>query len=476
MRRLARSALLCCTSLVVLWPCLASGGDLSVSPGGHHLVFRGKPCVLVGDSGTQCVMQNAHLDYATWMEDCAEAGLNTVHIWSFVAPRQRLDGSVLEERYGYVYPGITPWARKPDGPRAADGGFQWDLRRWDEGDTTDHYWPRLRDVCRLAKEKGLILGITVFWGWPKHPGDWAYHPFNVANGGPIEDSGRMATRVQMLDCPGTEIWSEPWSDEWSPLRKNQWLWETFAIKLLDETLHFGNVFYAFMDEHSYSEGNGGDHFLQMFKKRGALWADWPKRRTAVDLVYDMPSFDGSRGRNPGAVMAFEAEPARPFILLEGGPYQGDVVSLSAWSVLMGGGHYVFHNDAEQETVHTGIMGYDPYVQGGDTGSKRRRMLGFACRFFNAHLRRLEAMVPRNDLTRDAAFCLADPGEEYVVYSPAGAARTMSLDLSQTAGVLTARYFAPWTGEWRDAGPCDGGVVREFPKPDDSDWVLLVTRK
>jgi len=99
--------------------------DLSVTPGGRYLTFRGEPVALAGDSGTQCVMQNANLDYRRWIDDCASAGLNCVHIWSFVAPRQLLDGSDVEDRYGYVYPGIMGYD-----PHVAGGDTGQVRREW----------------------------------------------------------------------------------------------------------------------------------------------------------------------------------------------------------------------------------------------------------------------------------------------------------------------------------------------------------
>ena len=102
---------------------------LSASPSGHYVQYAGKVIMLVGDSGTQCVTQNLNLNYRQWIDDCAARGITAVHIWSLVPPRQKRDGSVIEERYGYIYPGVTPWARRSDGPLAKDCWYQWDLTR-----------------------------------------------------------------------------------------------------------------------------------------------------------------------------------------------------------------------------------------------------------------------------------------------------------------------------------------------------------
>lgn len=466
------------TTLLALCGIAAHGETaIATSAGGHFVSYRGEPVLVVGESGTQCVLQNANLDFARWIDDCAAAGLNTAHVWSFVAPRQQLDGSDVENRYGYVYPGITPWARRDSGTRARDGGFQWDLRQWDEGETPDHYWPRLRALCARAQEKGLLLGITVFWGWPKHPNDWSYHPFNVLNGGPVEDTpAPHATLVQRIAAPGTEVLEEPWSEDWPVPKQVQWHWERFAQKLIDETAPFDNVFFVFMDEHSYDEGNGGDHFRTFFQRRGCRWVDWEQRRATVDFVFDPVTHrDDTVGRNPEVVQRFYREPTRPFLVLEGGPYQGEPVRISLWSVLMGGAGFVFHADERQETVHTGIMAYDPKVPGGDTGTARRSWLGHAGRFFNEALPRLDSMRPMNNLVGEGEFCLAAPGQVYAVYATPGAGAEIALDLTKSAGAYVARWYNPRSGAWADGPACTGEQIVKFQKPDTGDWALLVER-
>jgi len=36
--------------------------ELAPSPSGHYVQYRHRTLLLVGDSGTQCVLQNANLD------------------------------------------------------------------------------------------------------------------------------------------------------------------------------------------------------------------------------------------------------------------------------------------------------------------------------------------------------------------------------------------------------------------------------
>ena len=459
-----------------LWVGGVGGEELKVSESGHYLVYDGRPLLLVGDSGTQCVMQNLNLDYRAWVSDCAERGIRAVHIWSFLAARQTQDGRVIEGRYGYLYPAVAPWPRKEGGPLAADGLPQFDLTRFDEGsDARRHYWPRLRNLCECARERGIVVGITVFFGWPKHNSesrsDWRYHPLNAINGGPVRDEGRIITGCQRIEWPGRETFGEPYDEDWPQGAKVQWVWERFADKLIGETNGYGNVFYCFMDEHSYPEGNCGDHFARFFRRRGALWADWDRRREEVDLVYGPTS--EAEDKNELARRHLGRTPARPYVFLEGGPYVGEGMRTGMWTCLIGGGHFFYHNDAGQETPQTGIMGYDLHVEGGDKGMTRRDWLGHASRFFNERLRHLDEMAPANHLILEGdAYCLAAPGREYAVYSAEG--DSFALDLSAAGGRrMAAGFHDPRTGE---AKPIEGFVAagdRRFVKPDGRDWALHV---
>ena len=442
---------------------------IETSPGGHYITYQGRTLMLVGDSGTQVVPEDANLDHREWIDDCADRGIHAVHVWAIHAVRQKQDGSEKEDRYGYVIPALTPWARHTSGPLAHDQLYQWNLQAFDEGPEIDfsHYWPRMRDMCTHAKSRDAVVGITVFFGWPKHSDGWAYHPFNVANGGHLTDRDD----VQVIASPGTEVWQEPWSGGWTNAKKTQWIWERLCVKFMDELNDLGNVFFVFMDEHSYSEGNCGDHFLQFFKSRGAVWVDWNSRRSGVDFVYGQAF---STDKNSHAVSYFQAGPARPYLLLESGPYMGEDLRTSIWTFSIGGGHYFFHADEGQETVRTGIMGYDPYISGADKGMYKRDWLGHASRLFNDHVVDLDSMAPHNELSSSGTYCLADPGREYVVYSKIGSSTGFSLNLSHAAGkTLTCRFYNPRTGQLGSPIYRAGGATESFTKPDSNDWALHV---
>ncbi len=457
-----------------------SADGLRVSPGGHYFTYNDQTVMLVGGSGTHCVMQNLKIDYRQWIDDLTARGVNAAHLWGLVAPRQKQDGSVIEGRYGYVYPGVTPWRRRAMGPNATDQLKQWDLTQFDEGtDPNAHYWPRLRDLVAYAKKKNMCVGITLFFGWPKwdtaRRPDWSYHPFNVVNGGHLTDNDA----VQMIESPGTEVLGEKWSDSWPAAKKTQWVWEKYCEKMITDLGHCRNVFFVFMDEHSYSEGNCGNHFMDFFKRRGQVYVDWDARRGSVDAVYT--GTRTSTNRNARAVREFNAMPTRPIMLLEGPPYELGSPGLrrSLWTFAIAGGHLFFHDDEGEGTLQTGIMGYDPNVKRGVKPLRTYDWLGLIARFFNTKVLDLDKMKPHNELIVEGkdAYCLADPGNDYAVYLRNGG--SVTLKLPRTDGkTFAVEWLNPDTGEYYSEGRVvNGGTVTlTTPSFPEKDWVARVIGK
>jgi len=152
---------------------------------------------------------------------------------------------------------------------------------------------------------------------------------------------------------------------------------------------------------------------------------------------------------------------------------GDAVREAIWTFSMGGGNFFFHGDYDQETITTGIMGYDPNVPGGNKGMYKRDWLGHASRLFNEHVEDLDTLVPHNELSGSGTYCLADPGREYVVYSKNGASTTFNLDMSADNGVFDCRFYNPQDGQFESIFQRQGGGTESFTKPNYNDWALHI---
>jgi hypothetical protein len=86
---------------------------------------------------------------------------------------------------------------------------------------------------------------------------------------------------------------------------------------------------------------------------------------------------------------------------------------------------------------------------------------------------LAAMTPHNDLA-SSTYCLANPGQEYLVYLPDGG--EVTVDLSAGSGSLRVEWLRPVDGTTTSEGTTEGGNKRAFQAPFDGDAVLYLWRQ
>jgi hypothetical protein len=83
------------------------------------------------------------------------------------------------------------------------------------------------------------------------------------------------------------------------------------------------------------------------------------------------------------------------------------------------------------------------------------------------------MSPHNNLVNARAFCLANPGRDYVIYAEEGG--PITVDLSAAWSSFEAQWVNPRTGERTRIGKVIGGTIQTFTNPSDdkNDWVLHI---
>ncbi len=74
----------------------------------------------------------------------------------------------------------------------------------------------------------------------------------------------------------------------------------------------------------------------------------------------------------------------------------------------------------------------------------------------------------------AYWCLAEPGEQYVVYVR-GLATDVDLSLDAPAGMYAVRRYDPRSGAFETVGVCEGLSTFSYRPPDERDWVVLLRR-
>jgi hypothetical protein len=457
----------------ILLPGADRSGPVRVSVNRRWLEFHGRPILPLGDSVTQGWMESGRdFDQEGYLDALARRGINVVLLWSYCATSAESQRS--DPRLGYDAPEIQPWKGSPD-----DKSF--DLTAFNQP-----YFDRLRQFVQYAESRNILVVLTVQDGWPKTR--FAYHPFNAAMGnGPLTDCKQL---VELADYE-REMPAD-FSGGWTWQQKNQWFQERYAEKLIEELKDCSNVIFEMFNEGEWYDKEQRrrheEHFLRFFRKcttaplmtntdhvRSSEWT--PRHNPAVDILsFHKKPWMGQyetfarEFRTKPARVIFESEPVPAIGGLEPAQ-QGqelitpEIVRRTVWERALAGAGFVAQNDTS--------FGWNPKCGMAKQIALRDEVydiLGHAARFFNRSGVRFWEMTPHGELT-GVHCCLAQPGVEYVVYSPMGGAFTVDLSTANNK-TLAVSWYDPRRGEFHAAGQVIGGnAAQQFTPSFDGDAVL-----
>jgi collagenase-like protein with putative collagen-binding domain len=223
-----------------------------------------------------------------------------------------------------------------------------------------------------------------------------------------------------------------------------------------------------------------EHFLRFFDSRtDALLmsnADHiydgynPHQISEVDIV---SRHGGWTGQHSAFVAGFNKTPAKSYFQSEAVPeYNGTNMSIatirrSAWEQTMAGAGWVAQNDTS--------FGWDPNTDIASQSANRDLAydnIGHVATFFNDMGIKFWNMAPDPSLA-NTGICLADTGDEYLVYAATGGA--FSVNLSAALGEpVRVLWYNPRTGDLTTTAPITGSASASFTAPDSNDWVLRLT--
>lgn len=99
----------------------------------------------------------------------------------------------------------------------------------------------------------------------------------------------------------------------------------------------------------------------------------------------------------------------------------------------------------------------------------------ALKFFSEHTRYWAMKPINNQVSNERVYAFAEPGQQYVIYLPAGETTTLRL---QDADGYTLSWFDPVKGgalkPWQ--GTLSGNTITLPKPPSDNDWVAVITTK
>lgn len=421
---------------------------INSTPGANTRYFTdetGRPIYLTG-AHTWATLQDGWLsngkgvdpppafDYAGYLDDLVEHNENFIRLWMNELPK--VDFST--EKVGVYYLAPMPWQRTGPG-LANDGKPKFDLTAFDT-----NYFDRLRSRVMAARDRGVYVCIMLFEGYcvRQKPGalGWNFSPFHASNninginGDP--DGDGYGSESHSLQVPAI-----------TALQKD------YLRKVIDTVNDLDNVLYEIANE----EGNllGGtttrdwQYALMQFIRE--YEADKSRQHPVmISCIYNQDNKTGNNGWLTGSSADCIA-PWGPNNLIDNpSATTGEKVVFAdtdhifgvgggsdwVWKVFMRGYNAIYMDAWDSGFVASGNYNRDA----------AHAAMG-ATRAFAQKIN-LMAMPPQNKLS-STAYCLANPGVEYLVYQPV--AGNITLD-----GLGAGDYTVEWTHP--DTG-CRGSTAR-----------------
>jgi hypothetical protein len=389
-------------------------------------------------------------DFDAYLDFLGRYAHNFIRLWAWDSTTwdTRANGRLGKGFIHHAAP--LPWARTGPGT-ALDGKPKFNLKQFEPA-----YFERLRKRVGTAGQRGIYVSVMLFEGWGLFHGNrrrgtmeqWAwrthpFHPDNNING--IDAGGKVHSRAN------------PAVNE---------LQAAYIRKVVDTVNDLDNVLYEVINE-------GGE-------KQWDWWVVETVRRCERTQPRQHPiGITGHGAERLASMLASPADwisPGRQDGFGDDPPaWDGKKVSLldtdHVWGV-GGNGAWVWkslvrgHNPLFMDPYDGTVLGkrFDPQWE------PIRRNLGHARRLANRL--DLAAMSPQDDLA-STKFCLADPGNAYVVYLPSG--KKAKVSMGRVSHRFAVEWIHPSTGKAVAADAVAGVADREFTAPFDGDALLHLSR-
>lgn len=335
-------------------------------------------------------------DYPAHIQWLKTLGHNFTRLWTWELLRwdsSSLKGQPPRNHF------ITPHRYMRSGPGlAVDGKPKFDLTR-----LNDRYFVNLRERVQIADENGIYVSVMLFEGWGNQtiPDAFAVSPFNPANNindidGDLDKDG-VALEVHQLADPGI-----------LDIQKH------YVERVLEELNHFDNLLYEIGNEVHHSSTEWQYEMIRFIKeyehrlpkqhpvgmtyqyKFGinqtlfASPADWISPNDVVVYRINPPPADGSK-----------------VILADTDHFWGVGGNATwVWKSFFRGLNPIF-----MDPLDGSIVTADP--EKADVGAIRRSMGETQAWAARIHLATME---PHGEMA-SSTYCLADPGNEYLVFVP-----------------------------------------------------------
>jgi hypothetical protein len=389
-------------------------------------------------------------DYPAYLDFLARHNHNFFRLWRWETTKWTDNYTGKETKFAAPH----PWPRTGPG-NAADGKPKFDLSRFDQP-----YFDRLRARVLAARDRGIYVSVMLFEGWEIQFSDaWLNHPFHAPNNVNAVEAD--------LDADGSAL-------EFNTITRTDMgrrvlaLQEAYVRKVVDTVNDLDNVLYEICNEAHTASTEWQYYFIRYVKDYEARL---PKQHP-VGMTFQY------KGGSNSTLFESPADWISP----NPGPgkenYSTDPCSSCAPKVVV--------NDTDHLWGHTGgdaiwvwksftrglnLLFMEDYLPSPTWQDSARDAMGQIRRF--AARVNLAGMRPAERLSA-TRYCLADPGQSYIVFQHDKGEFT--LDLKDAQGPLQAEWFEINTGKTHPAPPVQAGAVKTFTTPFPGPAVLFLHAK
>jgi hypothetical protein len=451
----------------------AATGPLQVHPGNPRYFAdgAGRAVYLTGSHTWNNSQDTSHpeLDYAGYLRLLKEKNHNFMRLWIW----EQVAWAPWTAENVRFHP--LPYQRSGPG-MALDGEPKFDLTEFNQ-----EYFDRLRSRVIAARDRGIYVAVMLFQGWsvgkePNLPGNaWWGHPFhreNNVNGidGDLDDDGE-GKETHTSQPPAVTV-----------------LQERYVRKVVDTLNDLDNVLWEISNEGDPRSKEWQYHMIRFIK---TYEATKPKRHP-VGMTVTYPN-----GSNADVFLS-PADWISPNSS-DRDDYKDNPPAADGAKVVIADTDHLWGVGGDRAWIWKSFTrGLNPIFMDpidDPQWESARQAMGHTLAYANRM--NLEAMTPRVDLA-SSGYCLANPGEEYLIYLPFEAhwlesarfvrrlktpirnvrrlfKRTVTINLSTASGKFLVEWFNPANGDKIEGRPVEGGTSHSLTAPFRGDAVLYVRK-
>lgn len=390
----------------------------------------------------------AAFDFDAYLSFLTTKNHNFTRMWAISLPREDSGGGEV------FYTTPFPWSRTGPG-NATDGKLKFDLTAFNQT-----YFDRLRARVIAAGNAGIYVGLMLFEGWGMQ---WARNatdgfPLTGANNINGVDAGAGIEALTLDDAAVTAVQ------------------DAYVKKVIDTVQDLNNVLYEIANEANGTSTAWQAHMIALIK---AYEISEGYTKHPVGFTFQQGSSPGTNA----TLFTSDADWISPGATdTDGYDYATNPRPAAGTKVILSDTDHLWGIGGDRDWVWRSFTrGLNPIymdcydsVQAACPSSyeDEREDVRLAMGYTRSYADRmgLLSMTPQGALA-STAHCLANAGEEYLIYQPGSGA--FDVYLAGVTGAFDTEWFNPATGATTPAAQTTGGATRSMTPPFSGPAVLYL---